>query len=843
MDWPPRQVVLFERVNQRVAHYLMTLTPDDLKKYNPPSKHHCKTEGEFKAAREKLRVFLHACVGKTGGVQRTYRYAQGKDFGRMFCSEGIQNVWRAFRGALCEGLMTDIDMKNCHPVILVWLCEKFAIDCPKLREYVTAREHHLAELGKVLRGKDREHCKRLFLIATNTSRKIENVPYAFFNEYQAEVQDGIQPALLKIDTLAARFKSHAEQAAGQREANGRVANEEGSFLNLVLCYSENVFLQTARDHLEAKGIEVAVLMLDGLMVYGDHYNNGALLHELHSLLKCKYEIDMHFDYKRHERAVLDDMPADFDETVVLGDEWHSRKSGWSTGLLFNINNEYLHDATGRTRILAACHGQGEIDGLPITWQCAGRKLWSRAGLDEDEFEPAWTEAKEAAFHDAGTLRHYSRSSDAAKHLKICEYALGLVGRTSFKEDELRDYFLKAVGDDVLCLSKKQNFIVWNQEQWVEDYGCIMAHGLMTLVQSLFQRNKSVWDAKLSELVRAGKGDTDEAEKLRAEIIAIGKTANSYGNQKNQNVLALIKNALRAHARHDDPFDKQPNVFAFTNCAYDLTLQRGEGGGWFKPDKYDYLLMSCQKPWREPTAAEMAKVASWFESIFPDPELRRAYVSILKSGLSGKRFEYFFVATGDGCNGKGLLNEHFIYLLGLDGYAAIGHLDLLTKPIKSGANSEARSLHKKRFVRYSEPNPGEQMEAVRLSNVNELTGNEQLKARTLHEKDDDTRLHSTSLLECNDPPNCVGDKGNSSQRRWRFIPFVTKFTDDAAELRSDPIKYRPKDESLKDESAKQQHYCAFFKYLVSAEHACGNRAVASTTSCPMCDQTPGQGVPR
>ena len=97
---------------------------------------------------------------------------------------------------------------------------------------------------------------------------------------------------------------------------------------------------------------------------------------------------------------------------------------------------------------------------------------------------------------------------------------------------------------------------------------------------------------------------------------------------------------------------------------------------------------------------MAKVASWFESIFPDPSLRRAYISILKSGLSGKRFEYFFVATGDGCNGKGLLNEHFIYLLDLNGYAVIGHLDLLTSRIKSGANTEARSLHKKRFVRYS-----------------------------------------------------------------------------------------------------------------------------------------------
>ena len=69
-------------------------------------------------------------------------------------------------------------------------------------------------------------------------------------------------------------------------------------------------------------------------------------------------------------------------------------------------------------------------------------------------------------------------------------------------------------------------------------------------------------------------------------------------------------------------------------------------------------------------------------------------------MSGERFEYFFVATGGGRNGKGLLNEHFMYLLDMNGYAVVGHLDLLTQPIKSGANSEARSLHKKRFVRSS-----------------------------------------------------------------------------------------------------------------------------------------------
>ena len=51
--------------------------------------------------------------------------------------------------------------------------------------------------------------------------------------------------------------------------------------------------------------------------------------------------------------------------------------------------------------------------------------------------------------------------------------------------------------------------------------------------------------------------------------------------------------------------------------------------------------AAKKP-NETTSEEMAKVDSWFdafESIFPDPELRRANISILKSGFSGKRVEY------------------------------------------------------------------------------------------------------------------------------------------------------------------------------------------------------------
>jgi hypothetical protein len=251
-------LTLEERVNLKAAHWLSTLTIDDLRKYNPSSPtHHCKTDKDFETALVKLKNFLAFIIGKPG-VQRTYRFASGKDFGRLFCPKGMQNVWRAFRGALCKGLMTVIDMKNCHPVILLWLCDTFRIDSPKLREYVEHREHHLTELGESMRGKDREACKRLFLVATNTNKQQRGIPYAFFNEYQADIQDIIQPALMSNDALA-RFKPYAEETARRREADGGEANKEGSFLNLVLCYTENRLLQEVKALLDSVEIETSCL--------------------------------------------------------------------------------------------------------------------------------------------------------------------------------------------------------------------------------------------------------------------------------------------------------------------------------------------------------------------------------------------------------------------------------------------------------------------------------------------------------------------------------------------------------------------------------------------------------
>ena len=527
MGGSARVIKLEERVNQTVAHYLTTLTVADLRKYNPSSAlHHCKTDEDFEKALNKLKVFLASIVGKPC-VERTYRHSRGKDFGRMFCPKGIQSVWRAFRGALCKGLMTDVDMKNAHPVILLWLCGTYGIDCPKLRGYVEHREHHLLELCRALdNGSDREHCKRLFLMATNTDEELTGVPYAFFNEYQAEMRT-IQERMMNLEELA-RFKPFAKKAAEEKVASGRNANEAGSFVNLVLCFNEDLLLQEALSYLKGKGIETAVLMLDGLMIYGDHYANTELLNELHTLLKAKHGIDMYWSFKSHETPVLTDMPKDFDLASVLDTEW--------TGLMKNIDGDFLRDPTDMARIVSGCHGQGCLDGMPLTWEHATKTMWLAGGREDVRFAAAWEQA-ESLNHDGNTLRHYSRASNGPRHQMICKSALELLGRTAdFKEHELRDYLLRTFGNDVLCFEKRSKFCIWHHGRWQETEGAIMSDMLMDLTQQLFSGTLSYYTKALSKLVSDGKGDSDDAKDKRLKIVQIARVANQYGHQKNKNVL-------------------------------------------------------------------------------------------------------------------------------------------------------------------------------------------------------------------------------------------------------------------------------------------------------------------
>ena len=398
----------------------------------------------------------------------------------------------------------------------------------------------------------------------------------------------------------------------------------------------------------------------------------------------------------------------------------------------------------------------------------------------------------------GTLNYYAKLSDP-KGYELIYVNKHLINLDVFDEGLLKDYFISINADSIVAVKKKTNLFVYYDNNWIEDDGGILVQNM------LFKTIKSMYVLVIEILFEQLKNDPKN-KTISEQLATITKLNHTYGNKNNKNIYSLVFNELKSNACEEDVFDANRYIFSFTNKSYDL-----KNNVWFEPNKFDYILTTCNKEWREPTQEHKNKIKELFESIFPNEDIRKAYISILRSGLTGIRHEYFIIATGGGRNGKGLINELMTYLLG--DYSGTLHLSLLTKEIKSGANTELRSLHKKRLIIASEPEEGH-AEKLRCSNIKALTGNETHKARGLYEKDDITKIMGTFIMECNKKPEISGSKDTAILDRMIIIPFTMTFTDDKELLENEPTKYKLKNPLYKEEGFKQEHYCALFNYLIT-----------------------------
>jgi len=249
---------------------------------------------------------------------------------------------------------------------------------------------------------------------------------------------------------------------------------------------------------------------------------------------------------------------------------------------------------------------------------------------------------------------------------------------------------------------------------------------------------------------------------------------------------------------------KPYYFCFTNCAFDLrTNQKVE------TKREDFITQTTGYEYIEPTDEMVEEVARLIESIFPNSEKRRFYMSVLRTGMIGLPIENLVFATGSGGNGKGLLNDNFSIMLG-DDYYYKGDKKTLTEPIKQGANPEVANINKKRTVVFSEP---EQNSKIQVGTMKELTGGGVINARGLYEKDTRCHLLLTPIMEYNltAKPTLSGDIDDAITRRLRVCEFDQKF-----KMRKDGILEDGCQEAnpyYKTPEFKMNYRCAFFKYLL------------------------------
>jgi hypothetical protein len=290
---------LIERLPILKVKYLNSLSYNDFKPYCKSS---CKNEEDRKKQYNIMKHFCETNIKTRGETKRIYAYTLSTPLevgGRLYCGNSIQGLSSKLRGFLLGESSTDIDMRNAHPTILEWLCKKHDIKCPNLSYYNENRDKLLIEYGKDF--------KTEFLKCVNDSNKNKKMKDKFCKEFDAECKS-IQNIITKLSEYDSIVKTVPEN---------KEYNWYGSAINRILCVYENKILQEVISFVNKKQIEIAVLMFDGLMVYGNYYNDDNFIRQLEEFVNSKFEnLNMKFAFKEHDMESIT-MPLDFTDEVVV----------------------------------------------------------------------------------------------------------------------------------------------------------------------------------------------------------------------------------------------------------------------------------------------------------------------------------------------------------------------------------------------------------------------------------------------------------------------------------------------------------------------------------------------
>ena len=284
---------LIERHDLQKIHFLNQMTFKEFKNYCGDS---CKNEEERKVRFNILKDFCKTNIKTRGETKRIYSYSLHTPLttgGRLYCGNSVQGLQKNLRGFLMTHT-TDIDMKNCHPVLLRYICKKHNITCPSLEYYINNRDDVLAEFA------NKDEAKIAFLKAVNDDKRNSKIKSSFFKSFDKEMKD-----LQTIITSLECYNDIKQSVPSEKKYNWN-----GSAINRILCMYENQVLQSAVTVLNLKGIEVCALMFDGIMPYGNFYDDNCLLKNITDWVENEFKgMGMEWAYKPHSQTIQ--MPDDF----------------------------------------------------------------------------------------------------------------------------------------------------------------------------------------------------------------------------------------------------------------------------------------------------------------------------------------------------------------------------------------------------------------------------------------------------------------------------------------------------------------------------------------------------
>ena len=210
-------------------------------------------------------------------------YKQTCDKNRHYAdSSCLTYLKKEIRNSIMPKNIKDIDMINCHPVILNHLCKRNNVDCNILKNYIENRKLILSSFGK-----NRKIVKELFLSILNGGFKDIYSNDKQTNNYLKSFEQEIIRIQNYVYTNDKRYLDID-------------FNYKGKNLSRIILDIENRILQIMINYFIGKNINILTVEYDGLKTYTDKHSKHFSINELKLSIYKRLGINIKLAFKNIE---------------------------------------------------------------------------------------------------------------------------------------------------------------------------------------------------------------------------------------------------------------------------------------------------------------------------------------------------------------------------------------------------------------------------------------------------------------------------------------------------------------------------------------------------------------
>ena len=206
-------------------------------------------------------------------------YDKNRYYGDSSC---LTYLKKEIKNSIMPKNIKDIDMVNCHPVILNYLCKKNNVDCNILKNYIENRELILSSFAE-----DRKIIKELFLSILNGKSKDVYSDNKQTNNYLKLFEQEIVRIQNYFYTNDKRYLDIDY-------------NYKGKNLSRIILDIENQILQIKINYFTSKNVNILTLECDGLKIYTDKYSKHFSINELELNIYKNIGINIKLAFKNIE---------------------------------------------------------------------------------------------------------------------------------------------------------------------------------------------------------------------------------------------------------------------------------------------------------------------------------------------------------------------------------------------------------------------------------------------------------------------------------------------------------------------------------------------------------------